>query len=229
MACLQSPNGCQDSVENYQKMESTEMTNGCNGVSCTQSDATSSETSDATSLDGDLRFTVLDCVFLLWCLGTFLFDIGSDLAMCFLHYHYENIWYFGLTFTFVIVPALTMTGFSLRWYLMDENQALTSVSRVQWFVRVVFLILQLAPALRYIETLWYGFKVRASSRKEALKEVRAYYCKMVYENSNTSMLRLFECYMESAPQLVLQLFIQAKSSDPLQLDWKSMNSIYMML
>ncbi|XP_076317321.1 XK-related protein 6-like [Tachypleus tridentatus] len=222
MAHLNSANSCQDSVENHLKRESNEMTDEGNGAPPTQSDVASSETLDAIPSDDNLKFTVFDCILLLWCLGSFIFDTGSDLVMCFLHYHNGNMWYFGLTVTFVVVPALTMTGFSLRWYLLDENnQEMAPVSRVQWVVRVVFLILQLGPIIRYVDTLWYGFKVRASSRKEALKEVRDYYCKMVYEDSDAAMLRLFECYMESAPQLVLQLFIQAKSPYPLQLNWKT--------
>ncbi|XP_013777293.1 XK-related protein 4-like [Limulus polyphemus] len=221
MAHLNSASGCQNSVENDMKMESIEMANGSDRTP-TQCDVASSETPDAIPSDDNLKFTIFDCVLLLWCLGSFVFDTGSDLVMCFLHYHNGDMWYFGLTVTFVVVPALTMTGFSLRWYLLDENnQEMTPVSRAQWIVRFVFLILQLGPIIRYIDTLWYGFKVRASSRKEALKEVRDYYCKMVYEDSDAAMLRLFECYMESAPQLVLQLFIQAKNPYPLQPHWKT--------
>jgi hypothetical protein len=35
---------------------------------------------------------------------------------------------------------------------------------------------------------------------------------MVYENEDATMLRLFECFMEAAPQLVLQIYILAKST-----------------
>ena len=30
---------------------------------------------------------------------------------------------------------------------------------------------------------------------------------MVYEDADATLLRLFECFMESAPQLVLQIYI----------------------
>ncbi len=34
---------------------------------------------------------------------------------------------------------------------------------------------------------------------------KTYYILMVYEDADATLLRLFECFMESAPQLVLQV------------------------
>ena len=48
-------------------------------------------------------------------------------------YHY---WYFGLTVTFILLPSLTMTGFSFRWYLMDaDNSQLPEVPMWRWILR----------------------------------------------------------------------------------------------
>ena len=55
-------------------------------------------------------------------------------------YHY---WYFGLTVTFVLLPSLTMTGFSLRWYLMDaENSELPETPTWKWILRIAVLLFQ---------------------------------------------------------------------------------------
>ena len=60
-------------------------------------------------------------------------------------YHY---WYFGLTVTFVLLPSLTMTGFSLRWYLQDaENAELPEVPTWRWILRILILLLQVCIAL----------------------------------------------------------------------------------
>ena len=55
------------------------------------------------------------------------------------------------------------------------------------------------------ETLVYGCKSRDPDR-EIVKR-RRFYDKMVNEDTDSMLLRLFESFMESAPQLVLQLYI----------------------
>ena len=134
-------------------------------------------------------------------------------------YHY---WYCGLTVTFILLPSLTMTGFSLRWYLMDsDNSHLPPIPLWRWVLRLLVLMLQFAPILRYLDSIWYGLLSRkaereeraASDAKDAIARDRArerrvkYYTLMVYEDADATLLRLFECFMESAPQLVLQIYI----------------------
>ena len=112
-----------------------------------------------------------------------------------------------------------MTGFSLRWYLMDaDNSQLPPVPVWRWLVRLAVLMLQFAPVLRYIDSMRYGLKSRwagyeeskleanSAERKRALQKRVKYYTLMVYEDADATLLRLFECFMESAPQLVLQVY-----------------------
>ena len=76
-------------------------------------------------------------------------------------YHY---WYFGLTLTFVILPSLTMTGFSLRWYLMDsDNAQLPPVPTWKWILRITILLLQ----VRFSKSLVI-FKNRQITKKEGV-------------------------------------------------------------
>ena len=42
-------------------------------------------------------------------------------------------------------------------------------------------------------------------KKQAREERIKYFTLMVYEDADATLLRLFECFMESAPQLILQV------------------------
>ena len=50
-----------------------------------------------------------------------------DIIVCVYFYHLavdsRHFWYFGLTLAFILLPSLTMTGFSFRWYLMDADNS----------------------------------------------------------------------------------------------------------
>ena len=79
---------------------------------------------------------------------------------------------------------------------------------------------QIAPILRYIDSMRYGLLSRKFGQKEAesaenptekkkAREQRIkYFTLMVYEDADATLLRLFECFMESAPQLILQVKIR---------------------
>ena len=123
-----------------------------------------------------------------------------------------------------------MTGFSLRWYLMDaDNSQLPPVPVWRWFIRLIVLMLQFAPVLRYFDSMRYGLKSRwagyeesklepnSAERRRAFQKKLKYYTLMVYEDADATLLRLFECFMESAPQLVLQIYILIKDPHAIRL------------
>ena len=60
---------------------------------------------------------------------------------------------------------------------------------------------------RYVDTLFYGIQSKKAKRKKDFPRMASYYARMAYEDADATFLRLFECFMESAPQLVLQLYI----------------------
>jgi len=167
---------------------------------------------------------------------TYLADLIMDIIVCVYFYHLavdsRHFWYFGLTLAFILLPSLTMTGFSFRWYLMDaDNADLERVPLWKWILRLVVLMLQIAPILRYLDSMRYGIMSRWFARKErmarpddlearenARRERLRYYTLMVYEDADATLLRLFECFMESAPQLVLQIYILLKDRQAAQFD-----------
>ena len=52
-----------------------------------------------------------------------------------------------------------------------------------------------------IEAKSDDFEEKKSAREQRIKNYKL----MVYEDSDATLLRLFECFMESAPQLILQV------------------------
>lgn len=68
---------------------------------------------------------------------------------------------------------------------------------------MIFLLLQISPLLRYLDTLIYGIKsVVAPDNVKGL-----YYRRMLDEDTNGALLRLFHCFLHAAPQAMLQLII----------------------
>lgn len=61
---------------------------------------------------------------------------------------------------------------------------------------------------RYIDSLYYGLKSNKS--KGQIEKQVTYYKQMIYEDADATLLRLFECFMEAAPQIVLQIYIYAQ-------------------
>lgn len=68
------------------------------------------------------------------------------------------------------------------------------------------------PLGRYIRTMYLG--IQSQRQKE---HQRRFYWAMMYEYADVNMLRLLETFLESAPQLVLQLciMVQRSSADTL--------------
>lgn len=188
------------------------------------------------ALPPTLRYSNFDLLCTSISIFTYLFDLVMDCVVAFHFFHLGinhgvyHYWYGGLTVTFVLLPSLTMTGFSLRWYLMDaENSQLPPVPTWKWILRVIVLLFQIAPILRYIDSMRYGLLSRKFGRLEAklsgpdekkrAREQRIQnYTLMVYEDADATLLRLFECFMESAPQLILQIYILIRDPQSITLE-----------
>lgn len=90
-----------------------------------------------------------------------------------------------------------------RYIVDNDDPSIGRTTLCKWIVRVVFLLLQISPLLRYLDTLIYGIKsVVAPDSVRGL-----YYRRMLDEDTNGALLRLFHCFLHSAPQAILQLAI----------------------
>ncbi|XP_061457514.1 XK-related protein 4 [Rhineura floridana] len=72
-----------------------------------------------------------------------------------------------------------------------------------WLIQSLIHILQLGQIWRYFHTIYLGIRSRQSGDNDRWR----FYWKMVYEYADVSMLHLLATFLESAPQLVLQLCI----------------------
>ncbi|XP_057189864.1 XK-related protein 4 [Triplophysa rosa] len=78
-----------------------------------------------------------------------------------------------------------------------------SCSLCIWLLQSVIHILQLGQIWRYFHTIYLGIRSRQSGENDRWR----FYWRMVYEYADVSMLHLLATFLESAPQLVLQLCI----------------------
>ena len=92
----------------------------------------------------------LEIFFCIWHILTYLLDVGSDIYLAYLYFTKEHYIWFGLTLAFVIVPAVTMSVFSLILYLRDYKYAANKKSGCRWASRIIFILLQLAPLFRFV-------------------------------------------------------------------------------
>lgn len=148
-------------------------------------------------------------IFYAFCVSISIITYILDIAFCSLllcYYIHTNGVYFSLTLTFMILPALFTTTFSLRWYIVDyDDPSLGKISLFQWIIRVFFLLLHLAPLLRYIDTLMYGIKSKIAEMSGHENKQLVFYRRMLDEDTNGALLRLFHCFLYAAPQAVIQL------------------------
>ncbi|XP_020138264.1 XK-related protein 6 [Microcebus murinus] len=182
----------------------------------------------------------LDCLWIVLALLVFFGDVGTDLWLALDYYRKGDYVFFGLTLFFVLVPSLLVQSLSFRWFVQDYTggglgavEGLSSrgppmmgagygrpatpgaqrLCRLSvWIWQSVIHLLQMGQVWRYIRTMYLG--IQSQRRKE---HQRRFYWAMMYEYADVNMLRLLETFLESAPQLVLQLciMIQRNSAETL--------------
>lgn len=100
--------------------------------------------------------------------------------------------------------------FSCRYYLdkdKKDNNTLTKKITKRRICCVVVLIFQLAPVIRYVDALNYALKSKKAEKNKDFENQQKYYKLMVQEDSDVALLRVLECFLEAAPQQILQLAI----------------------
>ncbi|KAG8240427.1 hypothetical protein J437_LFUL003141 [Ladona fulva] len=151
------------------------------------------------------RVTKFDILWLIISIVSHICDVVFDLYLAVSYFYFGEKWISAWTFVFIFVPSLTTTVISGRWYLLDEKENEKKSPLRTLIMRCLALALQLAPTLRYVESLIYALKSRKYRKKGDMEKARHFCYLMFKEDADAALLRVFECYLESAPQLVLQL------------------------
>ncbi|XP_076082157.1 XK-related protein 6-like isoform X2 [Mytilus galloprovincialis] len=150
----------------------------------------------------DLIATVLSTVF-------YLYDVVSDVILAEEYYRLQRWISFGFTASLIFFPHLIMNMINISWYYRDymaEKNNGNTTKGWKWFVRVVLsLPFMLGPIVRNVEYIYYGCKSRSASLSDGRRNY--FYKNVLYEDVDAAMLRMFEAFLESAPQLVLQIYI----------------------
>lgn len=166
------------------------------------------------------KFNWFDFIISVASILIFFLDIGTDIKLA-VDYLLASQWFHAAVTTALIVgPSLVTCCFGLHWYHIDykseqrvlaayakhdkSHNILKTSSRV-WFLRVFFTILPFGPVVRTVQYIYYGCMSRSSKLDE--KQRKRFHWWMLYEEVDNCLLRLFECFLESAPQLAWQLYI----------------------
>lgn len=75
---------------------------------------------------------------------------------------------------------------------------------------IILIAFQLTPVLHYYRTLKYALNAYKFNKQNNRNAQRRYYLKMLKEDQDVALLRVSECFLEAAPQQILQLTILLK-------------------
>ncbi|KAM4550706.1 XK-related protein 8-like [Fundulus diaphanus] len=156
------------------------------------------------------RYSWIDFAFSVVGVCTFLFDWGSDLWLAREFYCRGDLFWFGVLVSLMVLSSVVVQMFSWFWFRYDRElqgfgeQAggVLCGDRVKLF-RLLH-VLQLGFLCRHISAIRQGFRVWW--RKEEGSEYA------VYLTHDLSMLRLIETFCESAPQLVLMIYVMLSAN-----------------
>ncbi|XP_074478106.1 XK-related protein 9 [Sebastes fasciatus] len=164
-------------------------------------------------LQSDSQYTKLR--WLLTIAGLFLYvvDIWTDVALALKYFQQNHFVWAGLTLVFVLAGLLVTQIFSYAWYTDDMSAALINaevkptISGLSKGRLAVLHLFGVGIFTRYYHMLKKGYNVVWTTNSYTVEERRDVHHKLFCLATDLSMLKLFEAFLESVPQLLLQLYI----------------------
>ncbi|CAD0205250.1 unnamed protein product [Chrysodeixis includens] len=152
-----------------------------------------------------ISVTNLDIIMYVVAIVGHFVDLGLDINIAVRYSLARMMTEFGWTLAFILIPAFVNTAVSIRMYSLDkQHDSLSNEFAKRKWLQIFILVLQMAPILRFADALIYALKSRRAERKCDPATQRVYYGLMLKEDADAALLRIFECFLEAAPQQVLQ-------------------------
>uniref|UniRef100_UPI0037E78D8C XK-related protein 9 n=1 Tax=Semicossyphus pulcher TaxID=241346 RepID=UPI0037E78D8C len=162
----------------------------------------------------DIQYTKLRWSLTIAGLVLYVVDIWTDIALALKYFQERHFVWSGLTVTFVLVGLLVTQIFSYAWYRDDMSDVLqnpegkAAVSGMSKGGLAALHLCGMGIFTRFYQLLKKGFKVVwKSTHLYTLEERREAHHRLFCLATDLSMLKLFEAFLESVPQLLLQLYI----------------------
>ncbi|XP_051969960.1 XK-related protein 9-like isoform X1 [Xyrauchen texanus] len=147
-----------------------------------------------TSTGGD--FTKVRWLCTIIGLIFYLGDIGSDLLLTVQYFRAGHLTWAALTLVFILSGSLCVQIFSYVWFKDDKRDGKEDNLPTGHLIGIH--VLQIGIITRYFSLLKKSFKALWFNQVQS---------RLFDLATDLSMLRLFETFLESVPQLVLQLYI----------------------
>ncbi|XP_044031525.1 XK-related protein 9 [Siniperca chuatsi] len=165
-------------------------------------------------LQSDIQYTKLRWFLTIAGLFLYVVDIWTDIGLALKYFQDKHLGWTGLTLVFVLAGLLVTQIFSHAWYKDDMNDVLinpegkTTISGMSKGGLAVLHLFGMGIFTRYYHLLKQGFKVVwTTTNSYTVEDSRDVHQKLFCLATDLSMLKLLEAFLESVPQLLLQLYI----------------------
>ncbi|XP_067434040.1 XK-related protein 9 [Thunnus thynnus] len=176
----------------------------------------------------DNRYTKLRWLLTITGLFFYVVDIWMDVWLAFKYFQGKYYVWAGLTLGFVLVGLLVTQIFSYAWYRDDMNDVLinserNAISGISKGELAVIHLFGVGIFTRYYYLLKKGFNVVwKSTNSDTVEERKDVHHNLFCHATDLSMLKLFEAFLESVPQLLLQVYIALAHDESSVLRYLSM-------
>ncbi|KAI9523232.1 hypothetical protein NQZ68_029238 [Dissostichus eleginoides] len=160
----------------------------------------------------------------------YVVDVLTDVLLALRYFQQKDYLWTALTLTFVLTGLLVTQIFSYSWYWDDINDPLQNpngepnISGKSRGAIAALHLLGVGIFTRYVHLLRRGFRVLWRSSASCTEDQRSVeHHRLFCLATDLSMLKLFEAFLESVPQLLLQIYIVLRLGEGAIMQYLSMS------